>query len=187
MTNQNSPTQGNEEVARKQTDWLMNPVEVKHGESPTPEADAHMVRADAMRAIVKQLLDAKDLAHKEEVEKMKRIQDTFAEQNEIDREHNRQLQGEVAVLKSSSNLYQMLEDARVEMESLSKACDHERDRFKSRGVEIDTLQADLKMAVEALQEIADGTSLPVDDSNPACEMSETARAVLSKLSVKEKT
>lgn len=50
----------NEEIAKQQTAWLKNPMEFKYGESPTPEADAYFSRADAMRAIVKQLLDAKD-------------------------------------------------------------------------------------------------------------------------------
>lgn len=56
----------NEQIARKQTGWLMNPMEFKYGESPTPEADAYFARADAMRAIVLKLLDDKDLLLKQQ-------------------------------------------------------------------------------------------------------------------------
>lgn len=52
----------NDEIARRATGWLMNPIEIKnYSESPTPEADAHIARADSMRATVEHLLNEKDI------------------------------------------------------------------------------------------------------------------------------
>lgn len=50
----------NEEIARKATAWLMNPIDFTAYSGPTAHADAYFSRADAMRATMLQALNTKD-------------------------------------------------------------------------------------------------------------------------------